>query len=150
LGGGGGIERLAYLLDDSIPIPGTGRRIGLDAVIGLVPGVGDLAGTALSGVIVVQAARRGAPLPVLLRMVLNVGIEALVGAIPFVGDLFDAGWKANRRNIRLLDAARLRPEDARRSSTAFVAGVVVLLLLLLGGIAALAWVVLRALWNLVA
>ena len=122
------VDRLAYLLDDSIPIPGTGRRIGIDAVIGLVPGLGDVAGTALSGVIVVQAARMGAPFSVLLRMVLNVGIEALVGAIPFVGDLFDAWWKANRRNARLLHAARL-------------------LLLLLGGIAALAWLVFRAVWG---
>lgn len=144
-----GLERLAYLLDDSIPIPGTGRRVGVDAVLGLVPGFGDAAGTVLSAYIVVQAARLGAPLPVLLRMVLNVGIESLVGAIPLIGDLFDAWWKSNRRNVRLLEGTVRDPGRARRSSAAYVGGIVLLLLIVLGGIAALAFLVLRAVWQAV-
>jgi uncharacterized protein DUF4112 len=138
------LDSLAYLLDDSIPIPGTGRRFGLDAVIGLIPGVGDAAGSLLSAYIVVEAARLGAPFPVLLRMVLNVGVEALVGAVPFAGDLFDAWWKANDRNVRLLRRSVTAPDAARRSSAAVLLVVVLLLLLVLGGIGLLAFFALRA------
>lgn len=143
------LEALSYLLDESIPIPGTRMRVGLDAVIGLVPGLGDLAGTALSGYIVVEAARLGIPFSVLLRMVLNVGVEAVVGAVPFLGDLFDAGWKANKRNMRLLRDALAAPAATRRSSAAVVFGVALLLLALLGGICVLALLVLRVLAGLV-
>jgi hypothetical protein len=139
------LDRLAYLLDDSIPIPGTGRRVGLDAVIGLVPGVGDAAGAVLSGYIVLEAARLGAPFPVLARMLLNVGAEALMGAIPFLGDLFDAAWKANDRNVRLLRDAVATPDAARRSSRGVLMGVALLLLLVLGGAGVLSFLALRAL-----
>lgn len=141
------LDSLAYLLDNSIPIPGTGRRFGLDAVIGLIPGVGDAAGAVLSGYIVLEAARIGAPPSVIARMLLNLGIEAVVGALPFAGDLFDAWWKANDRNVRLLHQVVDRPGAARRSSRAFVAVVVLLLVLVLaGGIALafwLAWMLVR-------
>ena len=138
------LDALSYLLDESIRIPGTRARFGVDALIGLVPGLGDLTGTALSSYIVIEAARLGTPFPVLLRMVLNVGIEAVVGAVPFLGDLFDAAWKANSRNLRLLHAALDRPDAVRRSSAGVVAVVALLLLALLGGVAVLAFLALRA------
>jgi hypothetical protein len=141
------LDALAYLLDNSIPVPGTGRRFGLDALIGLVPGFGGAAGSLLSAYIVVEAARAGAPLPVLLRMVLNVGIEALVGTLPFVGDLFDAWWKANDRNVRLLRRAVAEPGAVRRSSAAVLLFVVFLLVLVLGGIGVLAFFAVRALLS---
>lgn len=150
-GGGGGpagrMDWLAYLLDNSIPIPGTGRRIGIDALIGLVPGFGDAAGTALSAVILVQAARLGVPVPVLLRMLLNVGLEALVGAIPILGDVFDAAWKANARNVALMHAALDAPGPVRRSSRAVVFGVLTAALLVLAGVGWLAFLVVRAFWG---
>ncbi|HEX5726979.1 MAG TPA: DUF4112 domain-containing protein [Longimicrobiaceae bacterium] len=149
-GAAGRMDWLAYLLDNSIPIPGTGRRIGIDALIGLVPGVGDLAGTALSGVILVQAARLGVPFAVLLRMLLNVGVEALVGAIPVLGDLFDAAWKANARNVALMHAALDAPGPARRSSRAVVLAVVAVVVLGLAGLAWVAFLLVRALWSAVA
>ena len=96
------LRRLAWLLDSSIRIPGTRWTVGIDALIGLVPGLGDAAGVLLSSYIVYEAARMGAAKGVLARMVLNVAIEGVVGAIPILGDLFDAGFKANQRNIRLL------------------------------------------------
>ncbi|HEU4453612.1 MAG TPA: DUF4112 domain-containing protein [Longimicrobium sp.] len=139
------LDGLAYLLDNSIPIPGTGRRVGLDAVIGLVPGVGDAAGSLLSAYIVVEAARAGTPFPVLARMVMNVAIEGIVGAVPFLGDLFDAAWKANDRNVRLLRAAMASPDATRRSSKGVVLGVILLLLLVLGGVGVLSFLALRAL-----
>src|SRR5918999_2546085 len=98
------LARLAWLLDNSIPLPGTRFRIGIDAIIGLVPGLGDLLGVLLSSYIVREAARLGAPPSVLTRMAFNVAPEGLVGLVPVVGDVFDAAWKANQRNLVLLDA----------------------------------------------
>ena len=133
------VDALAHLLDDSIPVPGTGMRFGLDAVIGLVPGLGDAAGALLSSWIVLEGARLGAGVSVVLRMLLNVAIEAVVGAIPVLGDLFDAGWKANLRNIRLLHRAIDAPGAARRSSAVFVLLVFLVLAALFAGILFVAW-----------
>jgi len=96
------LRRLAWLLDSSIPIPGTRWTVGIDALIGLVPVLGDVAGMLLSSYILLEAVRLGAPKRVLARMALNIAVEGLVGSIPLLGDLFDAGFKANQRNIRLL------------------------------------------------
>src|SRR3982751_670762 len=99
-------ERLAFiawLLDSSIPIPGTRFTVGLDALIGLFPFIGDLIGVVLSSYILNEAARLGAPRVLLWRMAANVGIEGVVGIVPFAGDVFDAAFKANQRNVRLLD-----------------------------------------------
>ncbi|MBC8144689.1 MAG: DUF4112 domain-containing protein, partial [bacterium] len=82
---------LARILDDAIRIPGTDFRIGLDPLIGLIPGIGDLVGGGFSAYILWLGAKAGAPVPVLARMLVNVGIEMIVGTIPLVGDLFDAG-----------------------------------------------------------
>jgi len=125
------LRSLARLLDNSIPVPGTGRRIGLDPLLGLLPGVGDLAGAALSGYILLEAARMGAPRATLLRMASNVALESVVGAVPLLGDLFDAGWKANARNVRLLDRHLAAPGDAARASRGW-------LLAVLGGVAVVA------------
>ncbi|HEU0012982.1 MAG TPA: DUF4112 domain-containing protein [Longimicrobium sp.] len=142
------LDTLGYLLDNSIRIPGTGgRRIGIDAVIGLVPGFGDAAGSVLSAYIVVQAARLGVPVSVILRMLLNVGVEAIAGAVPILGDLFDAGWKANARNVRLLRNALDAPGRTRRSSLAVVGGTLLALIVILGGMAVLAVMMVAALWR---
>ena len=97
------LRRLAWLLDSSIGIPGTRYRFGLDPLLGLFPVVGDILGMVISSYIVIQAARLGAPGALLARMLLNIGIEGLIGAVPVAGDIFDAAWKANQRNVRLLD-----------------------------------------------
>jgi Domain of unknown function (DUF4112) len=96
------LRRLAHLLDDRFSIPGTRYRIGLDGLIGLVPGIGDAATTLLALYIVLEARRLGVPVSKLGRMGLNVGVDAVLGAVPLVGDLFDVAWKSNRRNLRLL------------------------------------------------
>lgn len=95
------IERLAWILDQAIRLPG-GYRIGLDGLIGLVPGVGDALGMAASSYIVLVARRLGVPRRVLAKMIWNVALETVVGTIPLIGDLFDFAWKANTRNIDLL------------------------------------------------
>jgi hypothetical protein len=128
-----GLRTLARLMDDALAVPGTGLRVGLDALLGLIPGVGDLAGAAVSGYVLLVGARLGAPLPVLLRMLLNIGVDAVVGAVPLLGDLFDLGWKANRRNLVLLERYLERPAETGRASLGMVGVVLALLLLLLAG-----------------
>ncbi len=95
------IKRLAYLLDSAIPLPG-GRSIGLEAIIGLVPGVGDIIGALASCYIVAEGVRMGAPKRVIVRMIGNVLLESTIGVVPLVGDLFDMVYKSNMRNIGML------------------------------------------------
>jgi hypothetical protein len=132
------IRRLSYLLDNSIAIPGTRYRIGLEAIIGLVPGLGDLVGGGFSAWIILEAARLGASPSLLARMGWNLLVDAAVGAIPLLGDLFDAGFKANMRNLALLDRHVEGPAASRRASRRFIAVLALLLVLLLVGAATLA------------
>jgi hypothetical protein len=144
------LDTLSHVLDNSIRVPGTQARFGLDPVLGLIPGVGDAAGAVMSAYIVVQAARLGAPVPSLLRMLLNVGVEATVGAVPLAGDLFDAAYKANARNVAILRRELDRPGSTRRSSRVVVGAVVLALLAILGAVGWVAWQVVRAAWGVVA
>jgi hypothetical protein len=96
------LDRLAAMLDTALIIPGTNVRFGADAIIGLVPGIGDTITTALSAYIVYEAHRLGAPRALVARMIANVALDGLVGAVPLLGDAFDIVWRANRRNMRLL------------------------------------------------
>ncbi|GAA1388678.1 DUF4112 domain-containing protein [Luteococcus peritonei] len=123
---------MARLLDDLLRIPGTNITLGADALLGLVPGVGDAATTAMAGLILVDAVRAGVPLPVLARMVTNCCLDALVGQIPMVGDLADIGFRSNRMNLKLLERAVADPDRVRRSSIAYVATAVGLVVLALG------------------
>src|SRR5207253_751758 len=96
------IDALATLLDTAFVIPGTQVRFGLDALIGLVPGIGDAITTVMSLFIVSEARALGAPPWLIARMVANVVLDGLVGAVPVVGDAFDVAFRANRRNMALL------------------------------------------------
>ncbi|MBH0237494.1 DUF4112 domain-containing protein [Methylobrevis albus] len=96
------IDRLATWLDSRWRIPGTSWRFGLDAVAGLVPGLGDAAGGLVSAFLILRARQLGLPTHVLVRMIGNVAIDTLVGSVPLLGSVFDVAFKANRRNVRLL------------------------------------------------
>ena len=96
------LRRLEFLLDEAFPIPGTHIRFGLDALVGLVPGIGDVLAGLFSLIIPLAAWTRGLPYITLVRMAANLGIGVLVGSIPILGDAFDVAWKVNRRNYRLL------------------------------------------------
>ncbi|MEM8839029.1 MAG: DUF4112 domain-containing protein [Pseudomonadota bacterium] len=102
------LDKLAYWLDERFPIPWTGRRIGLDGLIGLIPGIGDVVTGGLAVMIITDAWRSGAQYSVIVKMVANTGVDMVIGAIPVVGDLFDFTFKANRRNVELLLAERAR------------------------------------------
>jgi hypothetical protein len=132
------IERLSWVMDSSIPIGGK-YSIGLDPIIGLIPGIGDLISTAVSGFIIYQARRAGIPKPTILRMMANVGIDAAAGAIPFLGDAFDFAFKANRKNLALYRDAMTGMRDTRRD-TGF------LLIMLLGLALLLALPILAIVW----
>jgi len=115
------IDRLAWLMERSIPI---GRwKIGLDGIIGLVPGLGDLIGVAISGLIVAAGVRAGLPRSAIARMVANVAVDGIIGAVPFLGDVFDVAFKANTRNVEIYREA-LRGERSRSKDSLFVTGVV--------------------------
>jgi hypothetical protein len=96
------LQRIEILLDEAFRIPGTQVRFGLDGIIGLIPGLGDVLAGAASLIIPLAAWIRGVPYVTLMRMAANIGIGVLVGTVPLFGDLFDILWKANRRNYRLL------------------------------------------------
>jgi Domain of unknown function (DUF4112) len=97
------IRKLSRLMDSSIRIPGIGFRVGLDPIIGLVPGAGDLISTAFSAYIIYLATRFQLPFSVIRLMIFNIALEAVVGTVPLIGDLFDAVYKSNIRNLALLE-----------------------------------------------
>jgi hypothetical protein len=121
------LDTLSHLLDDFIRIPGTPIRFGLDGIVGFIPGVGDIVGGLASTIIIVAALMRGVPRAVIARMVLNVAIETAVGSVPVAGNLFDIGWRANRRNYRLLAESLDLPQKHTGSSWLFLAGVCLVL-----------------------
>jgi len=140
------VRSVSRLLDNAIPIPGTRFRLGLDPILGLLPGAGDFVGAALSVYIVIEAARFGLPRKTLVQMVTNLVLDSVGGSLPILGDVFDATWKANSRNLALLEAHVATPEPTKAADRRFVIFIVLALLLLLVGIGVVAtllisWVV---------
>jgi hypothetical protein len=138
------LDQLSRAMDGLFRVPGTGWRIGLDALVGLIPGVGDFATTAVSFYILAAGVRYRVPKVTLLRMASNIAVDYLLGAVPVVGDLFDAAWKSNQMNVELLrQRASVPAEEARhgRLSDWLFLGVImlVLLVLLAGSVALSLW-----------
>jgi hypothetical protein len=132
-----GLDDLAFYLDDLFRIPGVGWRFGLDAIIGLVPGVGDTLTSLASFYILFAGVRYGVPKITILRMALNIAIDYIIGTIPVVGDAFDFVWKSNKMNMELI---RKRATGKGKSTTGdyiFIFGIIgVLVLILLGSVIA--------------
>jgi hypothetical protein len=146
------VRVLSKLLDNSIPVPGTGWKVGFDPIIGLIPGIGDLIGAVLSGYIILEAARAEVPALTLGRMLVNVGVDTLLGAVPAVGDVFDAAWKSNTKNVALLERHLARgttTTGARRSVRGLVIVASLVLVVILGAGLALGIFTARLLWGLV-
>jgi hypothetical protein len=134
------VERLramTRLLDSAIRIPGTRYRVGFDALVGLVPVAGDVIGALFSTAIVLRSARLGVSRATLIRMMGNLALDTIVGGIPLLGDFFDAGWKANTRNLALLEAHLQRPGATSKASRRVLLLVGLGVLLLLAGVIAL-------------
>jgi hypothetical protein len=141
------LRKFAYLMDEAVGIPGTRRRIGLDAAIGFVPGIGDLIGALLSLWIIVGALRHRVPLRKVTRMVVNVLFDMVIGEIPIFGDIFDIAFEENLMNMRLLLAHRDRSQPPRTFAAiafttalifAFIATIGIILIILL--IVAAVWI----------
>ena len=138
------LDQLSRAMDGLFRIPGTGWRIGLDALVGLIPGVGDFATTAVSVYMLAAGVRYRVPKVTLLRMASNIAVDYLLGSVPVVGDIFDAAWKSNQMNVELLKRrAAVAPEEARhgRLSDWLFLGLIVLglLALLFGSVALSLW-----------
>jgi Domain of unknown function (DUF4112) len=127
------LRRFAYIMDEAITVPGTPFKIGLDALLGLIPGIGDIIGGVLSTWIVVGALRHRVPARIIARMVLNIGIDLLFGAVPVAGDVFDFLYEENVKNMRLLEKHRDRRRPPR--STAAIALTASLIVLFVIGMA---------------
>jgi hypothetical protein len=133
------VRTLSRLLDTRFVIPGTNIHFGLDAILGLVPGIGDAISAAIGTYIIVAAQQSGVPKAVLARMLANLGLDTVVGSVPILGTIFDVAFKANARNAALLEHAVVDPEGSRRSSTWVIVGIVAALLAFCAGSIALAW-----------
>lgn len=145
------LDRLSWLLDDLFRIPGLGWRVGLDALIGLIPGVGDTATTVASFYVLASAVRYRVSKITLLRMGLNLGIDYALGSLPLVGDVFDAWWKSNQKNVALLrQRATVSASEARQgriSDWLFVGFIMILLVALAVGAALISFYLLATLAN---
>jgi uncharacterized protein DUF4112 len=141
------LEWLSRLLDTAFALPGTRVRIGLDGLLGLIPGIGDPLGAVLSSYIIVMAARLGASRHTLLRMLGNVAIEGLVGVVPILGDVFDIAWKANVRNVALLHAERHEVGQRPRSQPQVLWLIAAALVLILLGLASFSFFLLWFLYH---
>ena len=131
------LESLSRYLDDWIKIPVVGWRFGLDAIIGLVPNVGDTLTSVASFYILIAGVRYGVPKITLLRMAFNIGLDYVVGVIPFVGDAFDFVWKANKRNVNLIRERATGKGEGTTSDYLFVGLIIFgLIALLIGSIVA--------------
>jgi hypothetical protein len=137
------VRAIARVMDTAVELPG-GIKLGLDSVLGLLPGVGDAISSAIGGYIVMVAAKMGVPKAVVWRMVMNLGVDAVVGVVPFAGDLLDVAWKANSKNVRLLEQALADPKAARRSSSWMLVWLALAVVLLAAGSAVVTWLIIRA------
>ena len=124
------LRRIARTLDSAVPVPGTSFRFGLDPILGLIPGVGDLVSPLFTLGILFQARDLGVPRVVQLRMIFNVAIDVLTGFVPLIGDLFDFAWKANNRNMALLERHVYEEHTPSSGDWVFVVACVLLLLVI--------------------
>ncbi|HTM55436.1 MAG TPA: DUF4112 domain-containing protein [Pirellulales bacterium] len=147
------VEKISRLMDTAFEVPGLGWRFGFDALVGLIPGIGDLATTLVSLYLLLLASRTGLPRITLARMGLNVAIDMVGGSLPLVGDIFDVWWKSNQKNAALLRerlaAAPYETPRAKASDWIFVGGMIVALIGLFAAVIAVATLIVAAVWNLV-
>lgn len=132
-------RRLARFLDAAFTIPGTNVRVGIDPILSLLPGLGDVVASALGSYLLVVAWRLGAPASVVARMALNLLADAALGAVPVLGDVGDVFFRANLRNARLLEEWTVAPTRARRASLLVVALAIAVVLAVVAAIAFAAW-----------
>ncbi len=139
------VAQLTKLMDKQFTIPGTNFRFGLDGILGLIPGIGDLSTFAVSCYLLTLMAKNGASGYVMARMVLNVLIDTIIGSIPFIGDIFDFAFKSNSRNMRLMQEHFVDGRHRGGAWKVIIPVVIILLLIMIGGIW-LAWTAVSSLF----
>jgi hypothetical protein len=140
------LRRFAYLMDEAVAIPGTRRRVGLDAAVGLIPGVGDAIGGMLSAWIVIGALRHRVPARKVWRMIVNILVDVLVGSIPLAGDAFDFLFEENLMNLKILLIHRDRIQAPRTTPQIFGAATAILAIILGVALAVAIGVVVLIIW----
>ena len=143
------LRRVSHLLDNAIPIPGTKYRIGLDPILGLIPGGGDFISSIFAGYVVFKSAQMGVPQETLVKMAANIVFDTVAGTVPVAGDLLDVTWKANVKNIELLDAHLGSPEQGKKADWLFVAALLLGLMLIVGGVIFLSVMLFRWLFQVI-
>lgn len=141
------MRQLSNILDNAIRVPGTSIGIGIDPILGLIPGGGDILGGILSIYIVFQAFKLGVPRETLTRMVSNIALETITGTVPVFGDIFDVAWKANVKNVEILEAHLNSPVEGKKADQWFIILLLSGLLLLIILISALGIFVLTLIWQ---
>lgn len=143
------LRHLVRVWDEAVRVPGTRLAVGLDALVGLVPGLGDALGALVAGSVVLTALRAGVPVTVAARMLVNIALDAGAGAVPLVGDLFDAVFRANARNLALLERWLADPARATRRSRVALASLAAAVVALLAAVGYAAWCIARAALRLI-
>ena len=122
------LKRLSERLDDTFTIPGTKYKIGIEALIGAVPIIGDLIGGILASYIMYSGVKMGAPPRIIARMAVNIAIDFAIGSIPIIGDLFDLVWKANKKNVELIEDATLDDKEEQKLNYLIITALILVLL----------------------
>ena len=122
------LKLLSERLDDSIKIPGTNQKIGIDAIVGIIPILGDFIGVIFSTYIMYSGIKMGVSSKIVKKMATNIVIEFVIGSIPIIGDIFDALWKANKRNVELIEEATIENQENYRLNYLIMASLIVLIL----------------------
>tara|TARA_Y100000746_G_scaffold210404_1_gene200696 strand:+ start:373 stop:810 length:438 start_codon:yes stop_codon:yes gene_type:complete len=122
------LKRLSERLDNTFTIPGTKYKIGIEALIGAVPIIGDLIGGILASYIMYSGMKMGAPPRIIARMAVNIAIDFAIGSIPIIGDLFDFVWKANRKNVELIEDATLDDKEEQKLNYLIITALILVLL----------------------
>ena len=125
------LKLLSERLDDSIKIPGTNQKIGIDPIIGLIPILGDFIGVIFSTYIMYSGIKMGVSSKIVKKMATNLAIEFIIGSIPIIGDIFDALWKANKKNVELIEEATIENQENYRLNYLIIASLIVLILSLI-------------------
>jgi Domain of unknown function (DUF4112) len=142
------MRQLSQLLDGAIVIPGTKQRIGIDPILGLIPGGGDTVSAALSGYIIVEAARMGLPRKALMQMVLNLVIDTVGGSVPVVGDIFDVVSKANFRNMQIVESHVKTPLVRTKPDRLFIGLLITGLIIFALAVGVITVAIWNFVWNL--
>ena len=122
------LKLLSERLDNSIKIPGTNQKIGIDAIIGIIPILGDFIGAIFSTYILYSGIKMGVSSKIVKKMAANIAIEFVIGSIPIIGDIFDALWKANKRNVELIEEATLENQENYRLNYLIMASLIIIIL----------------------